>query len=150
MLHTLLKEFRFLLEWKWFDYLTVLILIWLVACQAYLLYPFILGRLGRKSCSYTMCKSHGHSKIYIFLDSQLRQASWSSSDGDQTLYREVSPRFRPEPRCNSVMWLHAGIILKLFYLVWRKYALYTYILTTMLKQKSYLKTLERYCNKLDS
>lgn len=70
---------------------------------------FCLGRLGRKSCSYTMCKSNGNPEVCVLFHSQLRQASWSSINGNQVLHWEVSSGYRSNPHHNPVVWFHAGI-----------------------------------------
>lgn len=69
---------------------------------------FCLGRLGRKSCSYTMCKSNGNPEICVLFHPQLWQASWGSTNGDKVLHWEVSSGFRPNSHHNPVMWFHAS------------------------------------------
>lgn len=69
---------------------------------------FCLGRLGRKSCSYTMCKSNGNPEICILFHPQLWQASWSSTNGDKVLHWEVSSGLGPNSHHNPVMWFHAS------------------------------------------
>lgn len=69
-----------------------------------------LGRLGRKSCSNTMCKSYGNPEVCLLLHSQLRQTSRSSTNGDQVLHREVSSRLGSEFPYHPPMWVHAGIL----------------------------------------
>lgn len=73
-----------------------------------LLSLFILGRLGRKSGSYTMCKSNGNTEIHFLFHPQLRQTSWSSTHGNQILYWEIYSGFRVEPCCYSAVRFHAG------------------------------------------
>ena len=69
---------------------------------------FYLGRLGRKSCSDTMCKGYGNPEIYFLLHPQLWQASWSSTYGDQVLHWEVSQGRRPKSHRHSTLWFHAS------------------------------------------
>lgn len=83
----------------------------LITCPVFLFFSdhfLCLGRLGRKSCSHTMCKSNGNPKICILFHPQLWQASRSSPYGDQVLHWKVSPGFRPKSRYNSFMWIHAS------------------------------------------
>ena len=71
----------------------------------FILFFFCLGRLGRKSFSYTMCNSNGNPEVYFLFHPQLWQASWSSTNG---LHWEVSSGLRPKSHHNPVMWFHAS------------------------------------------
>ena len=77
--------------------------------QLYGIYCFILGRLGRKSCSDTVCQSNGNPKVHILVNSQLWQASRSSVNGDQVLYRKVSLGLWHQSCGHPIMWFHAAM-----------------------------------------